>query len=308
MKTNTPANIEKISFGKLNGYRMYFKSSSAQIISDLGCNLNSLMLNGQDIIDGNTDEEMLSSNYLAKSALLMPFPNRIDKGKYNFGGKTYRLPINKKAEGHAIHGLVYDKPFKLVNTKTTKTSVSASFFYGISNTQHEGYPFNLLFLVTCALESNQFTISVSGTNNGKSVLPYGVGWHPYLKTNKKIDRCKLSISSRHMLEIGQTKKMIPTGKIKRANAFNNGLMGKQRFDTCFTNLFSHKTQFENIILFQDSTMNFLQVYTPENRQSIAIEPMSCAPDAFNNKMGMISLVPLTSVTHSFGIKLLHEKH
>lgn len=308
MKNNSTINIEKLSIGGINGYKIYFKSSSVQVISDLGCNVNSLILNNQDIIDGNTDKETLSSNYLAKSALLIPFPNRIDKGKYIFKGKEYKLPINKKGEGHAIHGLIYDKPFKLVNTKVSKKSTSATFFYEIAKRQFSGYPFNLLILVTCTLEESHFTISVSATNGSNSILPYGIGWHPYLKANKKIDMRTLSIPSRHILEIDRTKKMIPTGKIKRTKTFNNALINKQAFDTCFTNLASYKTQFENITLFQDRTMKYLQIYTPPDRQSIAIEPMSCAPNAFNNKMGLILLAPLNSVTHSFGIKLLHEKH
>lgn len=295
--------IEKILIGRLNGYRMFFKSSSVQIISDLGCNVNSLILNSQDIIDGNTDEIKLASNYLAKSALLIPFPNRIDKGIYAFEGRKYRLPINKKDEGHAIHGLIYDKSFELINTNTTEISISASFFYKINSSQYKGYPFDLALLMVFTLENNQLAISVSATNCGDSKLPYGVGWHPYLKTSKKIDECRISIAGKNILEIDKKKVIIPTGKLKRTKSYNNIPIGKQFFDTCFTNLASYKTQFENIIIFQDPTMNFLQAYTPDDRQSIAIEPMSCAPDAFNNKMGLINLMPDESVTHAFGISL-----
>lgn len=297
------AKLEKMSIGRFNGYRIRLNKSSAQIISDIGCNVNSLILNNQDIIDGNTDKETLSSNYFAKSALLIPFPNRVDKGKYNFEGRNYHLPINKKDEGHAIHGLVYDKPFKLVNTHIAKSSVSGSFFYKIDSAQYEGYPFDLAILITFTLTSNQFAISISTTNSGDYVLPYGVGWHPYLKANKKIDKSTISIPGRDILEIDKKNIMIPTGKIIRFQPFNNTLIGGKIFDTCFANLTSHSTQFENISIFQDSTMQYLQIYTPADRHSIAIEPMSCAPNAFNNKMGLISLAPLTSITHSFGIRV-----
>lgn len=282
---------------------MHLNKSSAQIISDLGCNVNSLILNNQNIIDGNTNEEKLASNYLAKSALLTPFPNRINKGRYVFKGKEYQLPINKSDEGHSIHGLVFNKKFVLISTTISDTSISASFFHEIKNIDFTGYPFNLSLIVKCILEEKKFTIQVSATNKDTTTIPYGIGWHPYLKANKKIDNCSMSIPGRYVLEIDKKNVMIPTGKSKPTQQFKNILVGKKIFDTCFTNLVSYKTQFENIIIFQDSTMNYLQIYTPSGRQSIAVEPMSCAPDAFNNKMGLISLAPLTRVTHSFGIKV-----
>jgi aldose 1-epimerase len=41
----------------------------------------------------------------------------------------------------------------------------------------------------------------------------------------------------------------------------------------------------------------LQIYTPPHRKSIAIENLSSAPDAFNNKIGLIELGPEDS--HAF---------
>lgn len=41
----------------------------------------------------------------------------------------------------------------------------------------------------------------------------------------------------------------------------------------------------------DKQYPYLQIYTPPHRNSIAIENLSAAPDAFNNKMGLITLQP-----------------
>lgn len=35
--------------------------------------------------------------------------------------------------------------------------------------------------------------------------------------------------------------------------------------------------------------NFLQLYIPPDRTSIAIEPMTCTPDVFNYKKGLLEL-------------------
>jgi len=50
--------------------------------------------------------------------------------------------------------------------------------------------------------------------------------------------------------------------------------------------------------------NFLQVYTPPHRKSIAIEPMTCAPNAFNNEQGLIILAPFESFSASWGISMV----
>jgi aldose 1-epimerase len=46
----------------------------------------------------------------------------------------------------------------------------------------------------------------------------------------------------------------------------------------------------------ESSYPYLQLYTPPHRESIAIENLSAAPDAFNNGMGLINLEPGASAT------------
>ena len=38
--------------------------------------------------------------------LLMPWPNRVDHGRYSFGGESHQLLVNETARDNAIHGLV----------------------------------------------------------------------------------------------------------------------------------------------------------------------------------------------------------
>jgi aldose 1-epimerase len=46
-----------------------------------------------------------------------------------------------------------------------------------------------------------------------------------------------------------------------------------------------------LLIEPDKSYPYLQVYTPPSRDMIAIENLSAAPDAFNNKMGLLSLEP-----------------
>lgn len=290
--------IKKIEVGSLKGCTLSYKSASVQIISDLGCNVNKLILKGQDVIDGNTTYEDLVSQTLCKSSLLAPFPNRINKGKYIFEGKTYQLEKNETARDNALHGLITDKLFTLLSQEETPTYISATFQYTITKDMFAGYPFALTILVRATLTENSFSLTVTAENIGKTALPYGVGWHPYIKTGKKIDDCVLALPSNEILELDNV--LIPTTKVKKISPIQ-AEMKDSKFDTCFINKLSGKTQFDNITLFQDATMQYLQVYTPEDRNSIAIESMSCAPDAFNNKMGLLILQPREKIQHTFGI-------
>jgi len=296
--------VKKISIRDIGGYRVTLGDSVMQIISDFGCNLNQLILSGQDIIDGNQDYESLIENKLAKSALLIPFPNRVCNGKYEFEGKVYQLNKNLEKEGHAIHGLLFDKKFDLISKTVSNDFVSLSFSYEIKKNELKGYPFNLLTTVSFKLEQKKLTIIVESTNLDNINLPYGVGWHPYIKFGHKIDGCRLIIPSQDILEVDEKKIMIPTGKVvKNPTKLKDDKMGNAVFDTGFTNLKRKETIINNVVVSQDNSMNYLQIYTPEHRQSVAIEPMSCAADAFNNKMGLKVLKPKETVGYNFAIRL-----
>lgn len=292
-------NIKTINIKDLNGYRANFQDSQMQIISDLGCNLNKLILAGQNILDGNLEYESLKNNELAKSSFLIPFPNRICDGKYVFEGKTYQLEKNHEKEGHAIHGLIFDKKFSLINKMISDDFIFLIFKYEIKKSDFEGYPFNLFILITFKLEKKRLGIEVKATNLDNINVPYGVGWHPYIRFTDKIDNYSLALSSDDALEVSQEKIMIPTSKIIKK--YIDKKIGNTVLDAGFTCLKKHMTQIGNIIVFQDESMDFLQIYTPGHRRSIAIEPMSCAADAFNNKMGLVALKPGEGAIHRFGI-------
>ncbi len=43
------------------------------------------------------------------------------------------------------------------------------------------------------------------------------------------------------------------------------------------------------IHYQQDETTFVQLHTPTSEQSIAIEPMTCPADAFNNQIGLLTL-------------------
>ncbi|QQS43448.1 galactose mutarotase [Candidatus Roizmanbacteria bacterium] len=282
-----------------------YKNSKLQLAPKYGCNPNILILNGQKVLDGNETEELLKEDYICKGDFLAPFPNRVCDGIYTFEGETYQLYPNETARGHALHGFLMKKACELVSQDERAESTVAVFRTTFIKGEFQGYPFDLEMTLTFTLKETALDIEITAKNTGTTNAPYGIGWHPYLTAGKKIDDCKLRIPAKKIMEVRTDKELIPTGKLLE-NEFGPELktIGATQLDTCFTDLVDHTVKFENIELWMEESMQYFQSYTPEERLSIAVEPMSCAPDAFNNGLGLITLEPGKSISHQFGIRLV----
>jgi len=280
------------------------KNSLLHLAPQFGCNPFKLTLNGQSVLDGNEDIEKLKADFLCKGDFLAPFPNRVCDGKYTFEGKKYQLVKNETGRGHALHGFIMKKKFDLDSTEETQEYTSASFLTRIEKDEFEGYSFEIEVRITFILKENDLEIIMSGKNIGTENAPFGVGWHPYLTVDKKIDGCTLQIPANRIMETDTEKELIPTGRLLE-NDFGpeSRKIGDAQLDTCFCELNENIAKFENIELWMDESMNFFQSYTSDDRMSIAIEPMSCAPDAFNNELGLTTLKPNEEISFHFGVRL-----
>ena len=249
-----------------------------------------------------------------KGSNLAPFPNRIKGGRYRYLGNAYQLPVNFGHENNAIHGLLYDRPFTLTDTseQSAGCSIALTHHYG---GDIKGYPFpfeiRLIFSLT---ENNCLSCTTTFTNHHDVAIPLGHGFHPYFTlASDTIDELLLQFPADKKLELTDG---IPTGKELPCTSFNDlAAIGTNELDDCFpvtaeeraiTRLYNKKKGLELQVWQQTGTSkyNYLQIYTPPHRKSIAIEPMSCAPDAFNNGLGLISLEPGESCSFSWGIRFV----
>ncbi len=288
------------------------------IIPNCGGLVNELVLGksgkNYSIIDGYTSAEDLAEYKMHKSSKLIPFPNRIKDGKYVFAGKNYQLPINHPAENHAIHGFIYDKKFKVIDAEITENEASIN-LECIYNGDIEGYPFKFLIeMIYTFTADDGFNCQTLVQNIDDTSMPFGDGWHPYFKFNKKINKILLKIPSNKKTEVYD--RMIPTGKIIQFDQFSElTKIQNIELDTGFrienqdaiveTEILDQKSN-EKIIVFQETgnkKYNFLQVYIPPSRESIAVEPMTCNIDAFNNKDGLIILEPGEVFEANYGVRL-----
>ena len=117
--------------------RHFDASFYAKIHLNEGASLQELTLNNKAVIV-NLEPLVYANTYA--SSILFPFANRIKDGAYAFNKTEYLLHTNNESENNALHGLVYNKPFKIVDTKVNNDSVSVKLEYK-ERELSKGFPF-----------------------------------------------------------------------------------------------------------------------------------------------------------------------
>lgn len=276
----------------LNHIHVFNDKTSCKIFPKLGASLQELSFESNSILDGIeiSSEGVMDYQNAFKSSLLFPFPGRIEEGKYTHNEQSFQLNKNDHNSLNAIHGLVSDKHFKLALLETSDGIAKVVLSY-ISDGKSEAFPYKFQLIVTYLISEKSLQLSMEVKNPGKESFPFGLGWHPYFKS-ENIRSSSLSFSSEKQLVCNEN--LIP--KSTKKNTLNPTFtIENQFFDDTFI-LSKKKVIFETEkytldMIFSDTSEAVLQVFTPEHRKSIAIEPMSCSPNVFNTKKGLKILSP-----------------
>lgn len=301
--------LVKLMDGKTGNYFSFLPDYGATMMDF------AIMRNGRrvSLLDGYKSRRDLAKNStLYKGSKLFPFPNRIRDGKYAYKGTTYRLPINFPSQNHSIHGLVHDQPFKVIKQKTDGESASVTVEYKYDG-KEPGYPFKYRLAVTFKFKGEEVQISTTCQNTDKRAIPVGDGWHPYFKLAGKVDDLYLKAPSTEIMTVD--KRLIVRGKSRRTLKYQKPTRIKDSFfDTCFR--INGKDRAETLLINREKNLklsviqeagkngyNFVQIYTPIHRKSIAIEPVTCPSNAFNNGIGLVNLVPKGKFTTSYSIRI-----
>ena len=272
---------------------------SCKIFPNLGASLQELVFETKPIINGIEVSENGLSEYqnFKKSALLFPFPGRIEKGKYMHNQRSFQFDSN---EANAIHGLVFDKHFEVESTEASEENAKVVLSY-TSNEKLKGFPFKFQLLVSYVISNDCLQLSIDTKNLGKESFPFSFGWHPYFRS-EHLANSTLSFSSEEQMVCDENK--IP--KTTKKNTLTQSFMLESRFfDDTFILLDKEVTfETDNYILqmnFSETTEAFLQIFTPSDRKSIALEPMSCSPNAFNTGNGLKVLQSQETYTWQVGL-------
>jgi aldose 1-epimerase len=286
------------------------KGDSFAVVPQFGACLLDLKFSNISVLDGYTTPSELMENKWSKNIILLPYPNRLRDGRYVHNGKTHQFDLTNAATQNSIHGFGKDAPMQVEKVKVTEKSAGLRCVWKYDG-HHAAYPFPFAAFVMMTLREGQFKVSMSIFNEGTAEIPVGLGWHPYFKMSEKSNDSSLKMPDCQL--IGIDERMLPTGektpfsKFKRLTpiketTLDNGFYINNQTKNAETVLTSEQGR---LTFWQETghqKWNFLQVFTPPHRKSVAIEPMTCNIDAFNNGDGLVMLKPSEGMTGAFGVR------
>lgn len=267
-------------------------------------------LNVIDNYDSADDFKKNVSSKGFKSCKLSPFACRVKNASYVFADQKFTIKKFLLGES-ALHGLLYDMPFEVVGQHTADDHAGVSLLYQYKGAE-AGYPFHYDCIITYLLQANNLlTISTDIINKDERAIPIQDGWHPYFTFGGKINDLLLEFQSLETIVFDGA--MIPTGEKKPYEEFGSlKAIGESRFDDCFSVNFAEcqpmcvlrdKTKKLQIEIRPDKSYPYLQIYTPDHRNSIAIENLSAVPDTFNNGIGLTILQPKEKANFTTSYKI-----
>jgi aldose 1-epimerase len=296
-------------------FEISFGDQSAAVV-EVGGGLRTYSANGMDVLDGYALDEQSPSG---RGQVLVPWPNRIQDGSYEFDGYHHRLPLTEPELGNAIHGLVRWESWDAVAREPSRVVMEH-----VVHPQ-PGYPFTLGLEIEYALDADGLSVRTTARNLGAQRCPYGCGQHPYLRIGAgPVDALELTAPGRRVLV--HDERDLPVGsKSVDGTEFDFRTprpIGETTLDNAFTDLVRDDDgrarvglrdpgSGSRLTLWLDEGYPYLMLFTGDtrpdvNRRSLAVEPMSCPPNAFRSGDGLISLEPGQSTTATWGIAPSHD--
>jgi len=287
-------------------YPISFGDQEAVVV-EVGGGLRTYTAGGVDVLEGYEVDEMASAG---RGQLLLPWPNRIRDGRYRFAGEELQLALTDPARHNASHGLVRWVNWRVVAHKADRVVVELVLH------PQPGYPFTLGLSVEYRLGDGGLAVATTATNLGDRPCPYGAGAHPYLTVGTPtVDPVVLLVPAATRLITDE--RAIP---VERVGVAGSGYdfrqpraVGDLALDTAFTDLGGDSVVVagpdRRVALWWDDSYRWVMVFTGDGlpaerrRTGLAVEPMTCPPNAFVTGEDVKVLEPGEAWTTRWGIRV-----
>jgi aldose 1-epimerase len=286
--------------------------SRRAVVVEVGGGLRSYTVGDRDVLDGYGEEEMSAAG---RGQLLVPWPSRIEDGAYEFAGRRHQLDLTEPEAGNAIHGLV-----RFVNWSVGAREADRVV---MEHTLHPqpGYPFSLALNVEYSLSDAGLRVATTATNVGRDACPYGCGAHPYLTVGTQTaDTVVLRAPGRTVLQVDERGIPVSADRVESTeyDFLRARPIGATKIDNTFTDLergddgiarveLRHPDGETKVSLWLDESYPYLTLFTGDTqpsvaRRSLAVEPITCPPNAFRSGESIVVLEPGESTTSTWGIE------
>lgn len=291
------------------------------VVSPYGASLRGLYLQ-----EGADEQEIITvytgaaNKVGGQGDVLIPFPGRVNEGRYAFEGQRHQLRKNDKEAPAAIHGFLR----QVMWAQQERTGHSITFATAFDEQAHAGYPFALAVQVGYALQKDGLHCSYQLRNTGTGNAPVGAGFHPYFKVGAGwIDNKLLHVPFRSVL---QYEDLLPTGKVLPVEGTpfdfrQKRAIGSVALNTCYLHpdrdaagmahiQLADPTNGRTITVSLDRSFASVVLYSGDplppshRRRALAIEPGTCGVDALNHPdWGLMVLKPGEKLTGEWSVAL-----
>ncbi len=275
-----------------------------------GGGLRTYTVGGRDLLDGSPPGAAPRSG---RGQVLIPWPNRLEDGRYEFDGRRHQLPLNEPQRRNAIHGLVRSESWAVGAREPHRVVMEHTL------QPRDGYPFTLALGIEYALSDAGLRVTTTATNIGADACPFGAGAHPYLTAGTPtVDSATLRVPADTVLRCDD--RGLPIGAEPVAATDHDFRrtrpIGTTHLDHAFTDLDRGDDGLarvelagapgDGLTLWLGEAFGYVMVFTGDPlpdvaRHSIAIEPMTCPPNAFRTGDAVVRIEPGASFRGVWGI-------
>lgn len=292
------------------------RSDHVATIVEVGGGLRKYRAGRLDVVAGYGEHEMCSSG---RGQLLMPWPNRIRDGHYEFDGAAHQLPLSEPALGNASHGLVRWANWQLLDRRDAELTV------GIRLHPQPGWPGMLDLTTRYVLVAGGLEVTMAAHNAGTVRVPFGCGAHPYVAigTTPRAEVTLAIPGARRVVVDDERKLPIRAVPVDGEFDFRGPRpLADTHLDTAFGELergtdgrWRAEVSFDAgrrppVAVWGDESFGWVQAYTDKaadgsepSSRGVALEPLTCPPDAFNSGIDLVVLEPGDRWSGSWGIEV-----
>ncbi|MBW8270175.1 aldose epimerase family protein [Caldovatus aquaticus] len=206
---------------------------------------------------------------------MIPWANRLDRGRLPWGGRTHRLPVNRPEDDTAIHGLARDRPWRVAAAAGDRAVLVQAF-------AAPGIPYRYRARVEVALAADGVRLAAAVANAADEPFPFGLGWHPFFPRPPGT-----RLAFRATTRFGRDARTLPV-----APCPTRGIAGDE---TAYLGLDTHFADWDGraeiafpgpdgprlCLVASGAWAGNLQVFAPPAVPVLCVEPQSHVPDVAN---------------------------
>lgn len=293
---------------------MISRGDQRAVLVEVGGGIRSYAVGGRDVLEPYPVEASCDG---AHGAPLIPWPNRLEDGRYSFDGTSHQVALSEPSKHNASHGFLRWRSWDCIEQSSDAVAM------GTTLHPMSGYPFTLQVRIDYRLTDEGLVVTTTATNRGTQDLPYAHGQHPYLSPGTgRIDDAQLQFGAGRRIET-DPERQLPTGMVPVSGTpYDFGEdrpLGDLAIDHAFTDLSRDPDgrarlrltgpDTRTAELWVDDAFPYLQLYTGDTlaparrRTGLGSEPMTAPPNALASGIDVIRIKPGISVRTTWGARL-----